>query len=583
MKKSILSLALLFSIYTVSTAASVGQSSFPQPWVDTRGYSSFASATATAARLGRGVVVSTAMTISTATTVTVPVQVVKGGKYVRSGSGTLTIDGPFDAVKDKVFYGFSSYNLTVTKNANVDQFYAQWTGAVGDGTTDSTSAIQTAIDSLSDGGVVFFTPGKYLITSGLRVRTQGLWLAGGGPTRLYWPVVTNATELFLGAGFSGAMVTFEKDLLSQNTFGCGIRDLTFNGNSRTYGVDAAIHVQYSDVFTLSHVTITKVKGSGLLTGRTVRSYIANLDITDCGDTDKPGVFAGNIDSTGDVTQATTFVGLRIEGNYLSTYLTVSTHSQDNSFVGVNFETNAGVTDTYQTYIVLDGDRNSLSNIHMNKNAGAVPRVIIDTAGKHNVISNVISGGESGGDIFHIYGYLNAISNVNISGAYADLWSFKFFQYAVHNTVHNAVINGFQAAYFASAAINNTLNGIKVYTHRDIIILDESTTHASTHLDDRNYYVNITTDEHYYIDSAATVTLPWGHDYIVVLGTTNIDAIAEISGWPGRVIYLQFNDILTVNDTGSLALAGPFTSSANDILTLIWAGGATWREVSRSVN
>ena len=47
-------------------------------------------------------------------------------------------------------------------------------GAVGDGTTDDTTAIQNAINSLSStGGSVYFPTGQYLISTTLTVSTQG--------------------------------------------------------------------------------------------------------------------------------------------------------------------------------------------------------------------------------------------------------------------------------------------------------------------------------------------------------------------------------------------------------------------------
>lgn len=53
-------------------------------------------------------------------------------------------------------------------------------GAVPDGSTDSTSAIQAALDAALDGSVVFFPGGVYVITAALLVPSNITLLGGGG-------------------------------------------------------------------------------------------------------------------------------------------------------------------------------------------------------------------------------------------------------------------------------------------------------------------------------------------------------------------------------------------------------------------
>lgn len=84
-----------------------------------------------------------------------------------------------------------------------------------------------------------------------------------------------------------------------------------------------------------------------------------------------------------------------------------------------------------------------------------------------------------------------------------------------------------------------------------------------------------------VASAATITIPNAR-VISISGTTNIDTITA-TGRAGQVVTLQFSGVLTVNDgTGNLLLAGNFTTSANDTLTLACTGAA-WVEISRSAN
>ena len=83
-------------------------------------------------------------------------------------------------------------------------------------------------------------------------------------------------------------------------------------------------------------------------------------------------------------------------------------------------------------------------------------------------------------------------------------------------------------------------------------------------------------------SATNITLGNGN-IIQVTGTTNIDSISVSSPQvTGSVIYLEFAGILTVGDAQNLKLAGAFTSSADDVLTLVRIANVFY-EVSRSAN
>jgi hypothetical protein len=84
-----------------------------------------------------------------------------------------------------------------------------------------------------------------------------------------------------------------------------------------------------------------------------------------------------------------------------------------------------------------------------------------------------------------------------------------------------------------------------------------------------------------VASASTVTLPPTGDVFSISGTTGITAI-NTGGWAGRTVRLIFQGVLTVTDGANLKLAGNFTTSADDVLTLACDGSA-WYEVSRSAN
>lgn len=98
-----------------------------------------------------------------------------------SGSGTLTINGPFSAPLRQVFGSGLRDNVTFGANA-ITRLYVQWFGATGDGSTDDTTALQAAVKSANQsstnstfGGVpssagkpeVYFPTGNYVVSGGL--------------------------------------------------------------------------------------------------------------------------------------------------------------------------------------------------------------------------------------------------------------------------------------------------------------------------------------------------------------------------------------------------------------------------------
>lgn len=84
-----------------------------------------------------------------------------------------------------------------------------------------------------------------------------------------------------------------------------------------------------------------------------------------------------------------------------------------------------------------------------------------------------------------------------------------------------------------------------------------------------------------VASADPLPLPVTGDVFEVTGTTSFGTLS--GGWRGRRVTLIFTGALTVNDGGaSMKLAGSFTTTADDTITLIH-NGVAWYEVSRSVN
>ncbi|NLZ42851.1 MAG: hypothetical protein GX886_16645, partial [Comamonadaceae bacterium] len=100
-------------------------------------------------------------------------------------------------------------------------------GAVGDGVTDDTAAIQAAIDSVV-GGTVHFPVGTFLISAPIQLR-RGVMLQGAGP----FDTSANAsTKILLKSGSNCAMLQTPAAALGQAeaTHYMALENLIFDGN-----------------------------------------------------------------------------------------------------------------------------------------------------------------------------------------------------------------------------------------------------------------------------------------------------------------------------------------------------------------
>lgn len=81
-----------------------------------------------------------------------------------------------------------------------------------------------------------------------------------------------------------------------------------------------------------------------------------------------------------------------------------------------------------------------------------------------------------------------------------------------------------------------------------------------------------------VESAATVTLPEGADFVKVTGTTDITSIT--ASWAGRVVQLHFADVLTFTNGSNLKIAGDLVTAADAMIEIV-CDGTDWYEIGRS--
>lgn len=171
----------------------------------------------------------------------------------------------YDKFRDQV-----GQNLEYLKRGGVFSFNVKAYGAVGDGTTDDTTAIQNAITAAiaAGGSGVFFPAGTYKITAALNVDGSNLYLCGEGAASIIKQFTNTASIFNVGSASTqrtgimfehlslaaGIAKTAGAGIAIQNTVYCGIADLNIAGQFRALDIyDKNFGVLLSRSFLLNNV------------------------------------------------------------------------------------------------------------------------------------------------------------------------------------------------------------------------------------------------------------------------------------------------------------------------------------------
>jgi hypothetical protein len=149
-------------------------------------------------------------------------------------------------------------------------------GAVGDGTTDDTRAIQAALDA-TPAGAVYLPPGRYLVSDFIRITRSGVVLRGAGPEQsiLWFPrgldaIHPRARKTATGGpasgySFDGAFVTLEGNTQSKKL--AAVTALAQRG-------DCEIEVDRSAGLTVGQLVLLVV---GETPDQSLKTYLYNGD------------------------------------------------------------------------------------------------------------------------------------------------------------------------------------------------------------------------------------------------------------------------------------------------------------------
>lgn len=260
-------------------------------------------------------------------------------------------------------------------------------GALGDNSTDDTSAIQAAIDAAEadGGGMVYFPQGIYL-TTGNTIDSTGVHLVGAG---------LNAAIIKTHSSTTGATVTISNGY-------CGIRDILFNGNKASAtSAGSLIHLSAGSRCTFARLYLHDGNGIGIEIGTSASptphasrwSDIFVIDMDDVGVFIKANGYDAQFSNLW-IGQCGGSAGLRCEA-------------------GANFFSNLHIWGGTGDGVELRSDENRLSNVYIENNA-------VNGLDIFNAKYNTIIGGNI---------ELSASHGANISGTsdrniFADLEVFN---------------------------------------------------------------------------------------------------------------------------------------------------------------
>ena len=165
--------------------------------------------------------------------------------------------------------------------ANVKGF-----GAVGNGTTDDTTAFENALASLTSGGTLYIPPGKYLLTRTLVIRSRVKVMGAG----------RFATRLVASSTFAGPLLRLTKvSTADHNMFGqsvaqavedLSIEDIQSVDSSQTSGRSHAtqgIEIVEADWVSLRRIVVKDLDGYGINMKDVVREAVLDdVRVWKCG-------------------------------------------------------------------------------------------------------------------------------------------------------------------------------------------------------------------------------------------------------------------------------------------------------------
>jgi hypothetical protein len=526
-----------------------------------------------------------------------------GVYWAQSGSGatTRTVDSKLkDVVSVKDFGAVADGNFTSGAGA------------------DNSAAFQAAINSLTsplNGGRALFVPaGVYKLSSqitvpsGISIIGDGPWSsivfcpnafantgglirlngAGGPPTSISGLGILAQTGGASGYGLVSVANGVFLDWLWVNGFGVGIQlSQTDNflsnfaselNTTNVYITETDVNVEHGTVYGgINGITVANSSSVG-----NGRVHITGVRATTCA---QNGFFIGPakyVDINGCSASHVNNGTLTVSGISVNTSSDVSINGFNGS-LGTTSTTSVGIKVIASNRVAINGGqlRGFIDGVTTNNSGDVTINGVQATsngrsgfylnAGSRIVVTNCIarSNGTAG---VSDYGIISANSDAN----------------STHTLVNNTctdVSGGVQdygiVASISQATSFTVIDGNVCQNNNTADIYLEGANSGNIKLGNSNITGSILEITPPSVASSATLTLPRGADLVSVTGTTGITSIVA-TGNARRRVTLNFAGALTVTDGSNLKLAGNFTTTADDTLTL-YCDGTNWIEIARSIN
>jgi hypothetical protein len=499
--------------------------------------------------------------------------------------------------KEDVSYGNGTFTRatstggtqSLTKlSTGVEVFNVTDYGALGDGTTDDTTAIQAAVDAAEvSGGTVYFPTGTYVAT-GLTV-TATVLLRGDGETSLIKSITSSTTTIL---SITGDDVVVERVKLEGNRGQAsearaidisGATGVRVDGCTILNAGDTAIQVGTSCVD--ASITNNRIETPGLsgilFTNGAFRCRALGNYVTGANQSDTTGHAGINVLGTNST------AGVVIQGNQVKSSLTngirasaVSTVRPLNVVIDGNLVEDCGVGD------VTDGEGISVtviggvisSNVVRGSNAvgilvwGASENVAVHA----NVVSNSSQTTSGSHTAIQVHADSDAMRAVSVVGnvTYDDQGTITQNR-PIAVTTNGGSITGLTIV--ANTGDNNTNSDVVDFSPasiRNLAVMYGNVADGAEEFEEVSSFAD-----------ADTTPSVKGHSFWQAFnsGATSITTLDD--GKTGHVVTIKFLNANTTMVSGSgLSLAGAVnkTFNGNDVLTLKY-DGTNWLEVSRSEN